>query len=54
MAKWLKKAYKRHFENLSGNMNISRGKLHEYLVTTLDFSAPGKVKTIMITFIEKW
>ena len=31
IVKWLKKTYERHFEDESGKMNISRGKIIEYL-----------------------
>ena len=34
---WLNKTYKRLFEDGSGNTNISRGNIHEYLGMKLDF-----------------
>ena len=37
MEKYLWKTYERIFEDGSGNMEIYRGKIHEYLGTTLDF-----------------
>ena len=37
MTKWLKKTHERLFEDRSGNMKISRGNIHEYLVMKLYF-----------------
>ena len=37
MEKWLNKTYETLFEDGSGNMNISRGNIHEYLGMNLDF-----------------
>jgi hypothetical protein len=34
-------------------MAISRGKVHTYLVMTLDFTLPGKVKILMCKYIEE-
>ena len=53
MAKWLNKTYERLFEDGSGKMKISRGKIHDYLCMTLDFSKPGEVKITMIPYIEE-
>jgi hypothetical protein len=33
-------------------LTINRGKIHEYLGMTLDFSTPGKAKILMIDYIE--
>jgi hypothetical protein len=40
-------------ENSSGEMQISRGKIHEYLGMTLDFTVPGEVKITMINYITE-
>ena len=36
----------------SGKMKISRGKIHEYLVSTLDFLEQGYFKIDVIPYIE--
>jgi hypothetical protein len=33
-------------------LTVTRGKVHEYLGMTLDFSSPGKAKIYMIDYIE--
>ena len=38
MVKWLKKTYKRLFDNVSGNINISRGKIHILRHNSIFFS----------------
>jgi hypothetical protein len=53
MADWLKATYERLFDDGSGKMQISRGKIHEYLGMTLDYSTPGQVSIIMIKYIEE-
>ena len=52
MEKWPKKNYERLFEYGSENMKISRGNIHEYLGTILNFSEPGEVNITMIPYIE--
>ena len=49
MSKWLKKTYERLFEYISGSIEISIVNTHNYLGTTLDFLAQGKVKITMIS-----
>jgi hypothetical protein len=44
MADCLKKTYERLFDDGSGEMKICRGKVHDYLGMTLDFTVPGEVK----------
>jgi hypothetical protein len=53
MANWLKKTYERLFEDGSGEMKICRGKIHEYLGMTLDFTVLGKVKISMISYVKE-
>ena len=50
--KWLKKKYEQLFEDGSGAMKIVRGKIHEYLGMTLDYSVRGEVKVTMIPYIK--
>ena len=52
MSKWLKKTHKRLFEYVSGKMEISRGKIYEYLGTTQDFWEPGQVNITLTPYIE--
>jgi len=53
MANWLKSTYERLFDDGSGAMKISRGKIHEYLGMTLDFTVPDEVKITMIPYIKE-
>ena len=43
-------------ENISddglGKMSVSRGKLHEYLGLTLDYTVCGQVRIMMLSYIE--
>ena len=52
MARWLKKTYEQLFEDGSGQMKVSRGKVHDYLGMTLDFTVLGEVKITMFDYIE--
>jgi hypothetical protein len=51
--KWLRKEYESLFEDGSGEMAVSRGKVHTYLGMTLDFTLPGKVKISMYKYIKE-
>eukprot|EP00562_Extubocellulus_spinifer_P031367 CAMPEP_0178722648 /NCGR_PEP_ID=MMETSP0699-20121125/25090_1 /TAXON_ID=265572 /ORGANISM="Extubocellulus spinifer, Strain CCMP396" /LENGTH=53 /DNA_ID=CAMNT_0020373605 /DNA_START=232 /DNA_END=390 /DNA_ORIENTATION=- len=44
--KWMKRHFEHIFEDGSGQMSVSRGKVHEYLgmTLTLDFSKPRQVQ----------
>ena len=53
MADWLKKTYQRLFEDGTGEMSIARGKVHECLGMTLDFTVPGEVKITMIPCVKE-
>jgi Reverse transcriptase (RNA-dependent DNA polymerase) len=53
MATWLKATYERLFTDGSGAMTLHRGKVHEYLGMTLDYSVKGKVKVTMIPYIKE-
>ena len=43
MIEWLKQEYESIFEDGSGKMSVSRGKIHTYLGVTLDFTVKGQV-----------
>ena len=51
--RWLKSTYERLFDDGSGAMSVSRGKIHEYLGMTMDFSVPGEVKITMIPYTKE-
>jgi hypothetical protein len=52
MIKWLKREYESIFEDGSGEMSVSCGKAHTYLLgMTLDYSLPGRVMITMFEYI---
>jgi hypothetical protein len=54
MIEWLRQEYERiFFEGGSGQMMVSRGKVHKYLGVTLDYTIHGQVKITMIDYIDK-
>jgi hypothetical protein len=53
MIKWLKEEYESIFEDGSGQMAVSRGKVHTYLGMTLDYTTPGQVKIKMIDYVQE-
>ena len=53
MIKWLRQEYKSIFEDGSGKMAMSRGKVHEYLGMTLDYTKCGQVKVTMYKYLNK-
>ena len=53
MVKWLRKEYESIFEDGSGQMTVSRGKVHTYLGMTLDYRTKGCVKVTMLDYVEE-
>jgi hypothetical protein len=53
MIKWLREEYKSIFEDGSGQMSVSRGKVHTYLGMTLDYTTPGQVEIRMIDYVNE-
>jgi hypothetical protein len=53
MIAWLKEEYESIFEDGSGKMSVSRGKIHTYLGMTLDFTTRGQVKITMIDYVQE-
>ena len=51
--KHLRKEYKNIFEYGSVKMSISRGKVHKYLGTTLDYTVQRQVNITMFEFLEE-
>ena len=49
---WFCQEYEIIFEDGSGKMSVSQGKVHEYLGRTLDYTICGQVKTTMFSYIE--
>ena len=53
MIKWLRQEYEIIFEDGSGKMPVSRGKVHEYLGTTLDYTVSGQSRITMMSYIAE-
>jgi hypothetical protein len=53
MIGWLKKEYEYIFEDGSGRMTVSRGKIHKYLGMQLDYTIRGIVKISMLEFVDE-
>ena len=51
--KYLHKKYESIFEDGSGKMKVSWGKIHTYLGMTLDYTTPGQVKISMFDYIDE-
>jgi hypothetical protein len=49
----LQQEYDSIFEDGSGAMTVSRGKIHKYLDMTLDYSVPGQVKITMLDYVDE-
>lgn len=49
---WLRSEYESIFEDGSGKMKVSRGKVHDYLSMILDFSTKGQVKISMFEYVK--
>ena len=52
MIKWLRQEYESIFEDGSGKMTISRGKVNKYLGMTLDYTVRGQVQITMIDLLD--
>jgi hypothetical protein len=53
MIKYLRQEYESIFEDGTGAMVVSRGKVHKYLGMTLDFTVRGQVKISMFDYIDE-
>ena len=53
MIKWLRQEYESIFEDVSGKMTVSKGKVHKYLGMTLEFTVRGQVQITMIYFLDE-
>jgi hypothetical protein len=50
---YLRQEYESIFEDGSGEMTVSRGKIHKYLGMTIDYTVPGQVKITMLDYVEE-
>jgi hypothetical protein len=53
MIGYRRQEYESIFEDGSGAMTVSRGKIHKYLGMTLDYSVQGKVKITMLDYVDE-
>ena len=53
MIAYLRKEYESIFEDGSGKMTVSRGKVHKYLGMTLDYIVPGQVQITMFDYVDE-
>jgi hypothetical protein len=53
MIESLRQEYSGIFEDGTGEMTVSRGKLHKYLGMTLDYTVRGQVKITMFDYVDK-
>ena len=53
MIKYLKKKYESIFEDGSGKMTVSRGKVHTYLGMTIDYTKRGQVAVTMFDYLKE-
>ena len=49
---WLRSNYESVFEDGTGKMKVTRGKIHKYLGMTLDFTTKGQVRISMIEHVK--
>jgi hypothetical protein len=53
MLEYLREEYESIFEDVTGAMTVSRGKIHKYLGMTLDYTVCGQVKITMFDYIDE-
>jgi hypothetical protein len=53
MIEYLRQEYESIFEDGSGAMTVSRGKIHKYLGMTLDYTFRGQVKITMFDYVNE-
>jgi hypothetical protein len=53
MIEYLRQEYEIIFEDGSGAMTVSRGKIHKYLGMTLDYTVRGQVKITMFDYVDE-
>jgi hypothetical protein len=50
---YLRQEYESIFEDGTGTMMVSRGKIHKYLGMTLDYTVHGQVKITMFDYVDE-
>jgi hypothetical protein len=50
---WLHREYESIFEDGSGKMTVSRGRVHKYLGMTLDYTVHGRVNISMFDYVDE-
>jgi hypothetical protein len=50
---YLRQEYESIFEDGTGAMTVSRGKIHKYLGMTLDYTVCGQVKITMFNYVDE-
>jgi hypothetical protein len=53
MVDWLRQEYESIFEDGSGEMTVSRGRVHKYLGMTLDYTVCSQVNISMFDYVDK-
>jgi hypothetical protein len=53
MIDWIWQEYESIFEDGSGQMTVSRGRVHKYLRMTLDYTAHGQVNISMLNYVDE-
>jgi hypothetical protein len=53
MIDWLRQEYESIFEDGSGQMTVSRGRVHKYLGMTLDYTVHGQVNISMFDYVNE-
>jgi hypothetical protein len=53
MITWLRQEYESIFDDGSGKMTVSRGKIHKYLGMTLDYTVRGHVRISMFDYVDE-
>jgi hypothetical protein len=53
MIDWLLQEYKSIFEDRSGTMTVSRGRVHNYLGMTLDDTDCGRVNISIFDYVDE-
>jgi hypothetical protein len=53
MIDWLHQEYESIFEDGSGKMTFSRGRVHKYLGMTLDYTVCGRVNISMFDYVNE-
>jgi hypothetical protein len=53
MIKWLRQEYESIFEDGSGKMTVTRGKVHTYLGMKIDYTTPGRVIISQFEYIQE-